>query len=181
MHFFAGARSFFRSGEPSKSLYFLRKAYVFKDLCFFRFAFFWPNELQKSCWKPIAGTALKKFAPGSSWEPFWDPKSIQVVRATPEKSKKTPKKVVSGGSRFLTIFSIASFIIFWAKMGENHRYGWACFRKKIEKNVHLLLRWCSGLLPGASGHVFRRFWVWLGMIFDSFGTIAGVRFLDRNA
>ena len=53
-------------------------------------------------------------------------------------------------------------------MAPNASGSWACFRKKIEKNVHLLLRWCSGLLPGASGHVFRRFWARFGMDFRCF-------------
>ena len=42
-------RIFFRSGESSESLFFLRETYVFQDLRFSGFAFFWPNKLQKSC------------------------------------------------------------------------------------------------------------------------------------
>ena len=41
--------------------------------------------------------------------------------------------------------------------------------KKIEQNVHLLLRWCSWVLPVASGHVFRRFGGRFGMDFRCFG------------
>ena len=53
-------------------------------------------------------------------------------------------------------------------MHENHNGAQALFRKKIEKKVVLLLRWCSWLLPGASGHVFRRFWGRFGMDFRYF-------------
>ena len=53
-------------------------------------------------------------------------------------------------------------------MGQNHRYGWACFRKKNDKKVDLLLRWCSWVLPGASGHVFRQFWGRFRMDFQYF-------------
>ena len=74
------------------------------------------------------------------------------------KIKKTSKKVVLGGSRFLTIFSIAFLTNFGAKMGQTRSPGQVIFRKKIEQNVHLLLPSCSWLRPGASGHVFCRFW-----------------------
>ena len=82
---------------------------------------------------------------------------MKTVRADLEKKRKTAKKKVFGGTRFLTIFWTAKKLFGGTKMGQNHSPGQVIFRKKIEKKVDLLLRWCSWLLPGAPGHVSRQF------------------------
>ena len=53
-------------------------------------------------------------------------------------------------------------------MCENHNRGKARESQDFGTEVVLWLRWCSWLLPGASGHVFRRFWGRFGMDFRYF-------------
>ena len=79
-----------------------------------------------------------------------------------------PKKVVFGGYRFLTIFLVAFFVIFGPQNGQNHSGGQARERKKIDKKAALLLRGCFLVFEGATGHVFHRFWVGIGMDFGHF-------------
>ena len=68
------------------------------------FYIFYRKKDEKSSWKPSAGEALEKVAPGPSWEPFWDPKSIKIVRATPEKPKNRWKKQFWMGAVFWPFF-----------------------------------------------------------------------------
>ena len=128
--------------------------------CFEHFLLFWCCAFfdKNAAEIRLKNDNAKVLVPRLSGRLFWDPHSMKIVRAGNAKSKKSGKIIVFGGYRFLAFFSIAFFTNFVAKIRENQRYGWALFRKKIEKKVVLLLRWCSWLLPGASGHVFCRFW-----------------------
>ena len=99
--FFTEIRAWIERAFSRKHLFFLDGA-TSRIVCnlhiethffiFLIFCIFYRKEDEKSSWKPRAGEALEKVAPGPSWEPFWGPKSIKIARATPEKLKNRWKK-----------------------------------------------------------------------------------------
>ena len=85
------------------------------------------------------------------------------------KITKMPKKVVFGGYSFLTIFSVALFVIFGPQNCQNHSIGQAQNRKKS---------WYFPLfvLFGARGCLRTRFSSILGPIWDGFLMFFGTFF-----